>query len=184
MDGRFVPNLTFGPLLVAAMRRLTAMPLDVHLMVAEPLRFLADFAAAGADHFTVHVEAIGDANAAARAIRARGLRAGMSVKPETPIERLIETLPDIDIALVMTVEPGEGGQSFLQGSLERIARVREAIDRGGHDCLLQVDGGIGEATAASAATSGADTFVAGHSIFRAADPAAAIQRLRLALHPQ
>ncbi len=178
MDGQFVPNLTFGPLLVEAMRRLTPLPLDVHLMIVEPLRFLEPFARAGADHLTVHVETVPDPAAAARAIRARGLRAGLSVKPGTPIARLIDALPAIDIALIMTVEPGAGGQPFLADSPERIARVREAIEAGGHDCLLQVDGGITVETAAVAARAGADTFVAGHSIFRAPDPEAAFRQIR------
>ena len=116
-----------------------------------------------------------------RARIARGLRAGVTVKPGTPIERLIEALPHIDIALVMTVEPGKGGQAFLDDAPGRIARVREAIDAGRYDCLLEVDGGISAETAPAAARAGADTFVAGHSIFRDPDPAAALGRLRDAL---
>jgi ribulose-phosphate 3-epimerase len=190
MDGQFVPNLTFGPLMVEACRKLTSLPLDVHLMVVEPMRFLEGFARAGADHLTVHLEAVPDAAAAARAIRDRGLRAGIAVKPGTPIERLIPTLAEIDIALVMTVEPGAGGQAFLPESEARIARVRAALDAHDLDCLLQVDGGIGPATIAAAASAGADTFVAGNSIYRATDPtrpgqppdpAAAIRGLREAL---
>ena len=181
MDGQFVPSITFGPILVEAARRLTRLPLDVHLMVVDPIRFLEPFAAAGADHLTVHVEAVADPVAAARAIRARGLRAGLTVRPGTPIEKLAAAVAEVDIALVMTVEPGKGGQSFLDGSPERIAAVRAAIDRGGHDCLLQVDGGIAEETAALAARAGADAFVAGHSIFRASDPREAVRRIRTAL---
>jgi ribulose-phosphate 3-epimerase len=181
MDGQFVPNLTFGPILVEAVRRLSGLPLDVHLMVVDPIRFLEPFARAGADHLTVHLEAVADAAEAARAIRSRGLRAGISARPRTPLDTLLSVLPEFDIALLMTVEPGAGGQAFLDGSLERIAATRAAIDRGGHDCLLEVDGGIGTATAPAAARAGADTFVAGHSIFRAADPAAALQALRRSL---
>ena len=190
MDGQFVPNLTFGPLMVEACRKLTSLPLDVHLMVVEPLRFLEGFARAGADHLTVHLEAVPDAAAAARAIRDRGLRAGVAIKPGTPIERILPALDEIDIALVMTVEPGAGGQAFLPGSEARIARVRAALDAHGLDCLLQVDGGIGPTTIAAAASAGADTFVAGNSIYRATDPdhpgappdpAAAIRALREAL---
>ncbi|HTK70201.1 MAG TPA: ribulose-phosphate 3-epimerase [Candidatus Eisenbacteria bacterium] len=179
MDGQFVRNITFGPILVEAMRRLSSLPFDVHLMIVEPLRFLEPFASAGADHLIVHEETV-PLREAARAIRARGLKAGGVVKPGTPIERLIEALPDLDIALVMTVEPGKGGQPFLEDSPARIARVREAIDRGGYDCLLQVDGGIAEETIAEAVRAGADTFVAGHSIFRAPDPEQALGRLRAA----
>ncbi|HET9252755.1 MAG TPA: ribulose-phosphate 3-epimerase [Candidatus Eisenbacteria bacterium] len=181
MDGQFVPNLTFGPILVDAIRRMTKLPLDVHLMIVEPLRFLDAFARAGADHLIVHAETVPDPAEAARAIRARGLRAGVTVKPGTPIERLVDLVPHVDLALVMTVEPGKGGQAFLEDSPSRIARVRAAIDGGGHDCLLEVDGGISAETAPVAARAGADTFVAGHSIFRDADPPAALSRLRAAL---
>ena len=181
MDGQFVPSITFGPLVVEAVKRVTRLPLDVHLMVVDPIRFLEPFAAAGADHLTVHVEAVADPAAAARAIRARGLKAGLTVRPGTPIERLAAVVAEIDIALVMTVEPGRGGQSFLEDSAGRIAAVRAAIDAGRHDCLLQVDGGIGEETAAVAARAGADAFVAGHSIFRAPDSRQATRRIRAAL---
>lgn len=187
MDGQFVPSITFGPMVVEAVRRLSRLPLDVHLMVADPIRFLEPFAEAGADHMTVHVEAVADPIAAARAIRARGLKAGLTVKPGTPIDLLAATVSEIDIALVMTVEPGKGGQSFLEDSATRIAAVRAAIDAGGHDCLLQVDGGIGEETAVIAARAGADAFVAGHSIFRTGGlpappgPGAATRRLRAAI---
>jgi len=181
MDGQFVPNLTFGPIVVDAIRKLSALPLDVHLMVVDPLRFLDAFARAGADHIIVHAETVPDAAAAGQAIRDRGLRAGVTVRPGTPIERLIEALPAIDLALVMSVEPGAGGQAFLENAPGRIARVRAAIDAGGYDCLLEVDGGIAADTAVVAARAGADTFVAGHSIFQAQDPAVALRELREAL---
>ena len=181
MDGHFVPDITFGPIIVQAIRRLTVLPLDVHLMVADPMGLLEGFAGAGADHITVHAEAVAGASTAVKAIRALGLRAGLSIKPATPVERLIEALPEIDIALIMTVEPGAGGQAFLDASPGRIGRVRAAIDAGGLDCLLEVDGGISEATAATAVAAGADTLVAGHSIFRAADPGGALVRLKAAL---
>ena len=183
MDGRFVPNITFGPIVVGAIRRMTPLPLDVHLMIVEPLRHLGAFAKAGADHVTVHVEAVDDPAAAARAIRARGVRAGLSIKPKTALDSLLEALPYCDIALVMTVEPGAGGQAFVDGSAGRIAAVRSAIDGGGHDCLLEVDGGIAPPTAAVAATAGADTFVAGHSIFRAPDAPDALRAIRAAIGP-
>ena len=181
MDAQFVPNLTFGPIIVEACRKLTSLPLDVHLMVVEPLRFLEGFARAGADHLTVHIEAVADPLAAARAIRDRGLRAGIAIKPGTPIERIIPLLKDIDLALVMTVEPGAGGQAFMSESPARIASVRQAIDAYEADCLLEVDGGISASTIAAAAEAGADTFVAGHSIFRAPDPSRALRELRDAL---
>jgi ribulose-phosphate 3-epimerase len=178
MDGQFVPALTFGPILVRGVRSLSALPLDVHLMVVEPLRFLEDFAAAGADHLIVHLEAVEDPLRALRRIRDRGLRAGLSIRPGTPLERFLPALPGMDVALLMTVEPGAGGQPFLPESPARIARLREAIDAGGHDCLLMVDGGITPETAVSAARAGADAFVAGHSIFHTPDPAAAVRALR------
>lgn len=181
MDGQFVPNLTFGPIVVAGIRKMTRLPLDVHLMIVDPLRHLPAFADAGANHLIVHVEAVEDPAAAARAIRARGLRAGLSIKPGTPPERLTRALPDCDLALVMTVEPGAGGQPFLPGSPERIAAVRGAVSERGLDCLVMVDGGIDAGTAPVAARAGADAFVAGHSIFATPDPAAALRALRDAL---
>ncbi len=183
MDGRFVPNLTFGPILVRAMRRLTSLPLDVHLMVADPLRFLEEFASAGADHLIVHLEAVEDPARALREIRARGLRAGLSIKPGTPLARYLPALSGCDVALVMTVEPGRGGQPFLEGSPERIAAVREAIDRENLDCLLGVDGGINPETIRVAARAGADTFIAGNSVFCAPDPGEALRALRQSAGP-
>ena len=183
MDGRFVPSITFGPIVVEAIRRMTRLPLDVHLMIAEPLRHLEAFAKAGADHVTLHAEAVADPASAAQAIRERGIRAGLAIKPNTSLEPLLAALPHLDIVLVMTVEPGAGGQAFLEGSNRRIAAVRAAIDEGAHDCLLEVDGGIGPSTVAAAAQAGADTFVAGHSIFRATDAAAALRAIRAAVGP-
>ncbi|HLQ65786.1 MAG TPA: ribulose-phosphate 3-epimerase [Candidatus Limnocylindrales bacterium] len=181
MDGQFVPNLTFGPIVVGGIRKWTRLPLDVHLMIADPLRHLPAFADAGANHLIVHVEAVDDPEAAARAIRARGLRAGLAIKPSTPLDRLARALSQCDTALVMTVEPGAGGQPFLPGSPDRIAAIRRAIDAGGFDCLLGVDGGIDARTAPIAAEAGADSFVAGNSIFHAPDPPAALRAIRASL---
>jgi ribulose-phosphate 3-epimerase len=181
MDGQFVPNLTFGPIVVQGIRKWTRLPLDVHLMIVEPLRYLAAFADAGANHLIVHVEAVADPAAAARTIRARGLRAGLAIKPATPLDRLERALDACDTALVMTVEPGAGGQPFLPGSPDRIAAIRGAIDAGGYDCLLEVDGGIDARTAPIAAMAGADSFVAGHSIFHSPDPPAALRAIRSSL---
>jgi ribulose-phosphate 3-epimerase len=183
MDGQFVANLTFGPIVVRGIRRMTRLPLDVHLMIVDPLRHVPAFVGAGADHVTVHVEAVEDPAEAARAIRAHGVRAGLAIKPGTPPERLIDALAGCDIALVMTVEPGAGGQPFLPASPERIAAIRRAVETGGLDCLIEVDGGIDSDTAPVAARAGADTFVAGHSIFRAPDPAEALRALRGSLEP-
>jgi len=184
MDGQFVPDLTFGPILVRAMRRLTSLPLDVHLMIVEPLRFLEAFALAGADHLIVHLEAVEDPARALRSIRARGLRAGLSIKPGTDLARYLELLPECDIALVMTVEPGKGGQPFLPGSPARIQAVRQAIDGSNLDCLLGVDGGIDPGTAETAARAGADTFIAGNSIFGASDPSEAMRAVRAGAAPR
>ena len=183
MDGQFVPNISFGAILVRAMRRLTSLPLDVHLMIVDPLRFLEEFAKAGADHLIVHLETLQDPARALREIRASGLRAGLSIKPETPLTRYLPALAGCDIALVMTVEPGRGGQPFLEGSPKRIAAVREAIDRERLDCLLGVDGGINPESAAIAARAGADTFIAGNSIFCAPDPSEAIRAIRRSVEP-
>jgi ribulose-phosphate 3-epimerase len=181
MDGQFVTNLTFGPIVVAGVRKMTRLPLDVHLMIVDPIRHLPAFADAGADHLIVHVEAVEDPAAAGRAIRGRGLRAGLAIKPETPLERLLRALADCDTALVMTVEPGRGGQAFLPGSPDRIRAARRAVVEGGFDCLVEVDGGIDVRTAPIAASAGADAFVAGHSIFHTPDPAAAVRALRASL---
>ena len=181
MDGQFVPNITFGPIVVEGIREMTRLPLDVHLMIVDPLRHVPAFARAGADHVIVHVEAVDDPIRAGNEIRERGLKAGLAIKPKTPLERLTGALRACDTALVMTVEPGAGGQPFLPGSPQRIAAVRRAIDEGGRDCLLEVDGGIDPETAKIAAGNGADTFVAGHSIFSTDDPGHALRALRASL---
>jgi ribulose-phosphate 3-epimerase len=183
MDGQFVPNLTFGPILVQAMRRLTSLPLNVHLMIVDPLRYLEKFARAGADHLIVHLETLEDPVRSLSEIRAHGLRAGLAVKPKTPLKPFLQALAHCDFALVMTVEPGAGGQSYLPGSEKRIAEVRAAIDREKLDCLLGVDGGINAETAALSARAGADTFIAGYSIFSAPDPAEALRAIRRSLAP-
>jgi len=181
MDGQFVPNITFGPIVVEGIRKMTRLPLDVHLMIVDPLRHVPAFARAGADHVIVHVEAVDDPIRAAQEIRERGKRAGLAIKPGTPLERLTGALRVCDTALVMTVEPGAGGQPFLPGSPKRIAAVRRAIEEGSHDCLLEVDGGIDPETAKIAAENGADSFVAGHSIFSTNDPGRALRALRESL---
>ena len=183
MDGQFVPNLTFGPILVQGMRRLTSLPLNVHLMIVEPLRYLEKFLKAGADHLIVHIETLEDPVRSLSEIRAQGLRAGLAVKPKTPLGPFLQALTHCDMALVMTVEPGAGGQSYLPGSEKRIAEVRALIDRENLDCLLGVDGGIHPETAALSARAGADTFIAGYSIFNAPDPAEALRAIRGSLVP-
>jgi ribulose-phosphate 3-epimerase len=182
MDGHFVPNLTFGPGLVAALRSLTPLYLDTHLMVEQPWRFVEPFAAAGAGGLTIHVEVDRVADTLA-AIRAHGLRAGLSLKPGTPLEAVEPFLGRIDLLLVMTVEPGFGGQAFREDVLPKLAALHQARGRGGHDFDLEVDGGIGPATAPRVTRCGADALVAGHSVFRAPDPAAAVAAIRAAAVP-
>jgi ribulose-phosphate 3-epimerase len=176
MDNHFVPNLTFGLPMVQRLLQVTDLPLDVHLMIDDPDRWAPGFAEAGAAVVTFHAEAAEDAVATARAIRAAGARAGIAVKPGTAPDTVIEHLDEIGQVLVMTVEPGFGGQAFQAAMLDKVARVRAAI--GDRDVWLQVDGGIGPETIRRARDAGADTFVAGSSVFGQDDPDDAIRRLR------
>ena len=176
MDNHFVPNLTFGLPMVERLLQVTDLPLDVHLMIDDPDRWAAGFADAGAAVVTFHAEAAVDPVTVARAIRAAGARAGVAVKPGTPPDAVLAHLEEYDQVLVMTVEPGFGGQPFQEAMLDKVAAVRAAI--GGRDVWLQVDGGIGPETIRRAREAGADTFVAGSSVFGQDDPDAAVQRLR------
>ncbi|HEV7624772.1 MAG TPA: ribulose-phosphate 3-epimerase [Amnibacterium sp.] len=176
MDNHFVPNLTFGLPMVQRLLEVTDLPLDVHLMIDDPDRWAPGFAEAGAAVVTFHAEAAADPVAVARAIRDAGARAGVAVKPGTAADAVIEQLDAYDQVLVMTVEPGFGGQAFQPAMLDKVARVREAI--GDRDVWLQVDGGIGPDTIRRARDAGADTFVAGSSVFKQDDPDAAVRRLR------
>ncbi len=176
MDNHFVPNLTFGLPMVQRLAATSALPLDVHLMIEQPDRWAPGYAEAGAAVVTFHAEAAGSPVATARAIRAEGALAGIAVRPATPVESLLPLLDEFDQVLVMTVEPGFGGQSFIAAMLERITRVRAAI--AGRDIRLQVDGGVAADTIAAAAAAGADTFVAGSAVFGQDDPDAAVQHLR------
>jgi ribulose-phosphate 3-epimerase len=178
MDGHFVPNLTFGAPLIRALRRLTDRPLDVHLMVERPEHYLAEFAEAGATVFTFHPEATVHVQRHLAAARERGLLAGLALNPSTPVSVLEELLDDIDLVLVMSVNPGYGGQSYLPHSTEKIRRVRGLLDRRGSRAFLEVDGGITVDTIGQAWNAGADTFVAGTSVFGTADPAEAVRDLR------
>jgi ribulose-phosphate 3-epimerase len=176
MDNHFVPNLTFGLPMVERLLEVTDLPLDVHLMIDDPDRWAPGFAEAGAAVVTFHVEAARDAVATARAIRAAGAKAGIALKPGTAAAPWLERLDEVDQVLVMTVEPGFGGQSFQPEMLDKVAEVRAAI--GDRDVWLQVDGGIGPSTIREARAAGADTFVAGSSVFGDAEPDAAVRRLR------
>ena len=176
MDGHFVPNLTFGPSVIAAMRRYTDKPFDVHLMIDEPLRYTPEFLKAGADIVTFHIEADSDPDETIEAIRAGGAKPAMAVKPGTPARRVFPYLDRLHMVLVMTVEPGFGGQSFLPEMMEKV----RALKREKPDLLVQVDGGINPQTAREAARAGVDVLVAGTGIFRAADAAKAIGELKAA----
>jgi ribulose-phosphate 3-epimerase len=176
MDNHFVPNLTFGRPMVQRLLQVPDLPLDVHLMIDDPDRWAPGFAEAGAAVVTFHAEAAADAVAVARAIRAAGARAGVALKPGTAPDAVIADLAEYDQVLVMTVEPGFGGQTFQAAMLDKVAAVRAAI--GDRDVWLQVDGGIGPETIGRARASGADTFVAGSSVFGQDDPDAAVRRLR------
>jgi ribulose-phosphate 3-epimerase len=182
MDGHFVPNLTMGPVVVRALRRVTRLPLEVHLMIEEPDRYLDAFAEAGSDTLIVHVEGGVHLHRTVHEIKALGKKAGVALNPATPALLLEAILPDLDLVLVMTVNPGFGGQSFIDGTVPKIERVRQLIDRLRPDCELEVDGGIDARTAPLAVAAGAGVLVAGSSIFAAADGvAAAMHRLRAGL---
>jgi ribulose-phosphate 3-epimerase len=173
MDNHFVPNLTLGPVVVEALRRATTLPLDLHLMIEDPDRWAPGYVEAGASLVTFHVEAARDPVQTARAIRAAGGRAGLALKPGTPLAPYTELLNEFDMVLVMTVEPGFGGQAFLDAMLPKVAEARRAIAALDLAIWLEVDGGIDAATAAQCAEAGADVFVAGSAVYGAADPAAA-----------
>ena len=176
MDGHFVPNLSYGPDFVRLAKR-HGFFVDAHLMVANPEVVAPWFSAAGADIVTIHLEVVKDAKSALGAVRALGCKAGLAVKPKTPVEGLVAALDHCDLALVMTVEPGFGGQAFMSDMLPKVAALRFAIDSRGLDCWVQVDGGVGALNISQAAAAGADSLVAGSSIFCAKDPAAAFREL-------
>ena len=181
MDNHFVPNLTFGPLIVKAARKLTPAFLDVHLMIEHPERLIPAFREAGADQITAHLEACADPGAVLAALRASGARAGLAIKPGTALEAAEPFLAAIDCLLVMTVEPGFGGQAFMPGMLAKVSAAKSWRERHGGRFMIEVDGGIGETTARSARAAGADVFVAGHSIYEAPDPVAALEAIRRAI---
>ncbi|HXD61941.1 MAG TPA: ribulose-phosphate 3-epimerase [Lacisediminihabitans sp.] len=180
MDNHFVPNLTFGPRMVESLQAVTPRPLDVHLMIDDADRWAPGYAELGAYSVTFHAEATTDAVALARRIREIGARAGIALKPSTPAEPYLELLEEFDQVLVMTVEPGFGGQSFMEETMPKLTQLRAATQRSGLDVWLQVDGGVNETTIGIAAEAGADTFVAGSSVFNAHDPASQIELLRSA----
>lgn len=165
MDGMFVPNITFGPVMVRTVRRATALPVDVHLMVEAPERYIDEFAEAGADTLTLHVEATIHLHSAVQQVKGHGIRAAVSLNPATPLVMLEEILPMVDQVLIMSVNPGFGGQSFIPGSLDKIARMRSMIERVNPACNLQVDGGIKASNIGQVRNAGADMFVVGSGVF-------------------
>src|SRR5258705_3103388 len=175
MDGRFVPNLTFGAKIIESVRKLTKLPLDVHLMVVEPENYFDDFAAAGANGMSIHTEVSPHLQRQLNRIRELGCRAGAVVNPATPLTAVSEVVADIDLLLVMTVNPGFGGQSFIKGSLDKVRRAREMLVENGNKAVLEEDGGIDRKTIRSVFQAGAENFVAGNRISSATNPQAGIE---------
>jgi ribulose-phosphate 3-epimerase len=178
MDGRFVPNITFGTNMIETLRKLTDKPIDVHLMVVEPERYIESFAAAGASVFTFHPEATVHVQRHLDSVKQHGMMAGLALNPSTPLAHAEEVVRDLDLLLLMTVNPGFGGQSYLAGSNDKIARARSLLTAHRARGFLEVDGGITRQTIGSAHQAGADTFVAGNAIFAGGDPAREVQELR------
>ncbi len=178
MDGCFVPNLTFGAKVIETCRRLTTLPLDVHLMVVEPEKYFESFAKSGASVLTIHVEAAPHLHRQVMRIKELGCQAGVTMNPATPIDGVREIAGDLDLLLIMTVNPGFGAQAFIPESINKIRRARQMLDAAGSRALLEVDGGIARDTIAECWRAGADTFVAGNAVFGAKDPQAEIAALR------
>jgi ribulose-phosphate 3-epimerase len=178
MDGHFVPNMTFGPMIVRAIRKLTALQLDTHLMIEDPARYIGEFADAGSDIVTIHVEATDDARRDLRAIREKGKKPGVTLNPDTPIERVADYFDEIDLLLVMSVFPGFAGQSFIPDVLSKVEEARRIRAERGLGFAIEIDGGINPSTAALAARAGVDILVAGSAVFGASDYAEAIRAIR------
>ncbi|MBA3854557.1 MAG: ribulose-phosphate 3-epimerase [Gemmatimonas sp.] len=178
MDGVFVPNLTFGAKVIETCKKLTKLPLDCHLMVVEPEKYFDSFVKAGADTITIHVEAAPHLHRQVMRIKELGAKAGATLNPSTSLETLREVAADLDLLLIMSVNPGFGGQKFIEGSVSKIARARQLLDETRSRALLEVDGGIARETITACWRAGADTFVAGNAIFSAKDPVAEIAALR------
>jgi ribulose-phosphate 3-epimerase len=169
MDGRFVPNITIGPAVVKAARRSTSLPVDVHLMVESPDLFLTDFARAGADHIVVHVEACRHLNRAVNVIKEAGVKAGVALNPSTPIDALEWIIDDLDLVVVMSVNPGFGGQTFIENSIDKVRALKAMLEKRGAGALIQVDGGVKESNVAKVSEAGADVCVAGSAVFKSPD---------------
>ncbi|MDX2498109.1 MAG: ribulose-phosphate 3-epimerase [Desulfobacterales bacterium] len=178
MDGHFVPNITIGPLIVEAARRSTSLPLDVHLMIENPERFIADFAKAGADLISVQVEACTHLNRTIQMIKESGLRAGVVLNPSTPLSAIEWVLKDVDFIMIMSVNPGFGGQNFISSSLDKISTLRGMLQDRGLTPLIEIDGGVNEKTIKNISDAGADVFVAGSAIFKSPDYQKTISKFR------
>jgi ribulose-phosphate 3-epimerase len=178
MDGRFVPNLTLGPVVVEAVKRVTTLPLDVHLMIVEPEKYVDAFAKAGADILTVHVEACTHLHRTVQQIRAAGVKPAVVLNPATPLSTLEDILPDVEMVLLMSVNPGFGGQSFIPQVMDKVRRLRALLDARGLDVDVEVDGGIHAGNAQEVVAAGANVLVAGNAVFKATDYAEAISALR------
>jgi ribulose-phosphate 3-epimerase len=178
MDGHFVPNITIGPPVVRAIRRVATRPLDVHLMIEDPDRYIEEFIKAGASMVSVHVEVVRHLNRTVSFIRKLGARAGVVLNPATPASTLEEIAPDVDFVLVMSVNPGFSGQAFIPHSLDKLRRVRAVLDAAGSSALIEIDGGIDQSNVSEVVAAGANILVAGNAIFGSADPEAATRALR------
>ena len=184
MDGRYVPNLTWGPKIVGDIRKCTNKTFDAHLMIVEPERYVEDFRKAGADIITFHLEACVHAQRLLTHIRSLGAKAGISINPSTPVALLEDVIEDCDLVLIMSVNPGFGGQKYIPNALKKVREARALIDARNPACELEIDGGIGRANIAEVCAAGADVVVMGSAIFAASDPAAELQALRALATPQ
>lgn len=178
MDGHFVPNITIGPLIVEAIRPITKLPLDVHLMIDNPDQYIEAFANAGADYLTVHVEACKHLHRTIHYIKSFGVKAGVVLNPATPVQTIEHVINDIDMVLLMTVNPGFGGQKFIEGVLPKIRQVQELVEKKGLSVEIEVDGGVNEETARKCVEAGANVLVAGSAIYNESDRKQAIEKIR------
>ncbi len=178
MDGHFVPNLTIGPVVVKSLKKHTALPLDVHLMITDPLQYAEPFSKAGAWGLTFHIEAVKDPSAVIKEFVRLGVKPGISLKPKTPVSSVLPYLKDLNVVLVMTVEPGFGGQSFMTDMIPKIKEIADYIRKNNLSCKIEVDGGIDSTTGKLCVDAGADVLVAGNSIFNSPDPVKAVQSLK------
>ena len=181
MDGRFVPNITWGPKIIGDLRTLSPLVFDAHLMIVEPERYVDDFREAGCDRITFHIEATPHAQRLLTHVRDIGAKAGLAICPQTPVEMLQDVIEDCDTVLVMSVNPGFGGQKFIPRALDKVREARALIDRRNPQCLIEVDGGVGEENARDLAQAGADVLVMGSALFSRPDPGAELRRIRALL---